>query len=172
MSYQPPSYPQENAPTPGYPGGYPPIPGYPAPAPGQAPQPYPPVTSPYPGQAPPMGYPPQQALPPPQAPYGYAPQPPYAPAGQPYPQRRAPVRTNELAVRSLLFGGLALVATIVAAFFGYVLVGGLSIFPVIYGVMGLVRALRLPGRPGMLFAIGGIVLGGIALLLTIFFYIG
>jgi len=119
-----------------------------------------------------MGYPPQQASQPPQPPYGYAPQPPFAPAGQPYPQRRAPVRTNDLAVRSLLFGGLALVATIVAAFFGYVLVGGLSIFPIIYGVMGLVRALRLPGRPGMLFAIGGIVLGGIALLLTIFFYIG
>lgn len=166
MSYQPPSYPQENAPAPGYPGGYPPNPGYPAPASGQAPQPYPPGAPPYPGQAPQMGYPPQQA------PYGYAPQPPYATPGQPKPPRRSPVQTNQYAARSLLFGGLALVATIVAGFFGYVLVGGLSIFPVIYGVLGLVRALRVPGRPGMFMAIGGIVLGGLALLLTIFLSVG
>jgi len=116
--------------------------------PNQPPQGYPPQYPGYPGAQP--GFPPAAGYP-----------------GYPAQQRPFTVERNPIATRSLIVGAIAFVVTIVAAFFGYYIVGLLSILAVVYGIMGLVRALNLPQRTGLWPSIGGVVLGGLALLITI-----
>lgn len=159
-----PGYPPQQ---PGYgqpPSGYPQQPGYGQPQPGYPQQPgYPPQPA-YPH---PQGYGQPQAYPPPP---GYPPTQYTAPApGQPYGAvRTRPKARNPLARAALIYGAISLGINIIASFFGYTIVGFLALYAIYIGIRALIAAGRTPGNPGILPAIGGMVLSVLSLLVTIF----
>ena len=138
MSYpQGPGQPGEN-PYPQYPGG-PPQPG----APQYSQPPYPPTPA----------YPPQYAQP--QAQQQYA-----APA--------ATVKErNAYATQSLVVGGISLVISIVAFFFGYYIVGVLGLYAIYLSIRGLVTAFGLRTHAGLIASIFGLFLSLLSLLVTL-----
>jgi hypothetical protein len=161
------------------PGAQPHYPAYPPPAvPGYGQQQaYPPPQT---GQSyPPPGYPPQgQLYPPPGYPptngqSGYLPHyPGYAPQGQypqpPYPNypqvQPQPVRvTNQRANLALIDGCLSIVFSLITFYNQYGIAGVFTgTFAIIYGVMGLNIAQRLPNKAGQVQAIIAIILGTIS----------
>jgi hypothetical protein len=143
VSYpQGPGQPGEN-PYPQYPGG-PAQPGAP-----QYPQPqYPPTPA----------YPPQYAQPP----YGQQPNPAqYNPPAVPAKEN------NTYASQALLWGGIALVASIVALFFGYYLIGILTLYAFYVSIRGLVRAFGLRTHAGLISSIFGLFFSLLSLLVTL-----
>ena len=146
----PPQYPPQGGPPNQYPPQYPPY-GQP----GQSSQ--------YPGQYP--NQPASYAQPGQPSQYPYAQQ---GYPGQPMVATQAPPKEeNTYARQSLIYGGVSLVLVIVLAFFGYWRLGFLAIFAVIYGIIGLVRAIRLPRHTGLVASIFGILLSILSLLLTV-----
>jgi hypothetical protein len=147
------SYPQG----PGQPGEnpYPQYPGGPAqPGAGQYPQPqYPPTPA----------YPPQYAQPQyGQQPYGQQPNPAqYRPPAVPIKER------NPYASKSLIWGGVALVISIVAFFLGYYFVGLLGLYAIYVSIRGLITAFGLRTHAGLISSIFGLFLSLLAFLVTL-----
>jgi len=145
VSYpQGPGQPGEN-PYAQYPGG-PQQPGTP-----QYPQPqYPPTPA----------YPPQYAQPQ----YG---QPQYAQQPNPaqYNPPAVPVKeTNAYARQAIILGGVSLVISIVAFFFGYYVVGLLALYAIYASIRGLVAAFGLRTHAGLVSSIFGLFLSLLSLL--------
>jgi hypothetical protein len=148
-----PSYPQgpgqpgEN-PYPQYPGG-PPQPG--------APQ-YPQPQYPQPQYPPTPAYPPQYAQPP----YGQPPNPAqYSPPAVPVKE------VNAYARQAIILGGVSLVISIVAFFFGYYVVGLLALYAIYASIRGLVAAFGLRTHAGLVSSIFGLFLSLLSLLVTL-----
>jgi hypothetical protein len=143
VSYpQGPGQPGEN-PYPQYPGG-PPQPGaaqYPQP-------PYPPTPA----------YPPQYALPQAQPPYPGQYSPPAVPVKE----------NNAYASQALLWGGISLVVSTVALFFGYVVFGVLGLYALYVSIRGLIIAFGLRTHAGLISSIVGLFFGILSLLITLF----
>jgi Domain of unknown function (DUF4190) len=181
--YQPPAYapppppppPESGAP----PSGYPP-PSYPPPSYTPPQGGYPPSPQSY--QPPPGGYPPQPPYQPgPQPPYQSGPQPPYQPGPQPpyqsgpqppyqpgYPSAPyaggygAPQRhTNGMAIGSL-------VASLVGVPLMFLCYTGIlaAIVGIVLGIIAI-NQIKQSGEEGRGFAIAGIIIGAVTLLLTV-----
>jgi hypothetical protein len=165
--YQPPAYapppppppPESGAP----PSGYPP-PSYPPPSYTPPQGGYPPSPQSY--QPPPGGYPPQPPYQPgPQPPYQSGPQPPYQPGypSAPYaggygaPQRH----TNGMAIGSL-------VASLVGVPLMFLCYTGIlaAIVGIVLGIIAI-NQIKQSGEEGRGFAIAGIIIGAVTLLLTV-----
>ena len=148
MSYpQGPGQPGEN-PNPQYPN--PQYPGGPAqPGAGQYPQPqYPPTPA----------YPPQYAQPP----YGQQPNPAqYRPPAVPVKE------TNVYARQAIIWGGVSLVISIIAFFFGYYFVGILALYAIYASIRGLVAAFGLRTHAGLVSSIFGLFFSLLSLLVTL-----
>jgi hypothetical protein len=148
-----PSYPQgpgqpgEN-PYPQYPGG-PPQPGAP-----QYPQPqYPPTPA----------YPPQYAQPP----YGQPPNPAqYRPPAVPAKE------VNAYAGRALVYGVVIFILSIILVFLGRPLIGIIAAYTIYLGIRGLTTAASLRTHPGVVQSIFGLILGVLALVLSVAAYTG
>jgi hypothetical protein len=144
VSYpQGPGQPGEN-PYPQYPGG-PPQPGaaqYPQP-------PYPPAPA----------YPPQYGQPP----YGQPPN----PAQYARPAAVPAKETNTYATQSLIVGGISLVISIVAFFFGYYIVGVLGLYAIYVSIRGLITAFGLRTHAGLIASIFGLFFSLLSLLVTL-----
>jgi hypothetical protein len=129
-----------------------------------------PQWQPPPGQ-PPQGQPPQGQPPPAQPPQGQGPAGGYpAPGGYPPPggYRQAAGRRNGIGVAALVIGVVALVLVLLLLFSP--LGALLGLVAVVLGIVGLVRANRGEAdNRGQ--AVTGLVTGGLALLLGIFFTI-
>jgi hypothetical protein len=142
VSYpQGPGQPGEN-PYPQYPGG-PPQPGAP-----QYPQPpYPPTPA----------YPPQYAQPQAQPPYPGQYSPPAVPAKE----------KNIYASQALLWGGIALVISIIGLFVGFYLIGFLALYAIYASVRGLIAAFGLRTHAGLIPSIFGLFFSVLSLLVTL-----
>ena len=148
MSYpQGPGQPDEN-PYPQYPGG-PAQPGA-----GQYPQPpYPPTPA----------YPPQYAQPP----YSQQPNP-----AQYHPPAVPAKETNFYAGRALVYGAVIFVLSIILVFLGRPLIGFIAAYTIYLGIRGLTTAANLRTHPGVVQSIFGLILGALALLLSVAAYTG
>jgi hypothetical protein len=148
VSYpQGPGQPGEN-PYPQYSGGptQPGAPQYPQP-------PYPPTPA----------YPPQYSQPP----YGQQPNPAQ------YAAPATPVKeTNFYAGRALVYGAVIFVLSIVLIFLGRPLVGIIAAYTIYLGIRGLTTAASLRTHPGVVQSVIGLILGALALLISVAAYTG
>jgi hypothetical protein len=109
-------------------------------------------------------YPPTPAYPP-----GYA-QPPYGQQPNPaqYRPPAVPVKeTNVYARQAIIWGGVSLVISIIAFFFGYYFVGILALYAIYASIRGLVAAFGLRTHAGLVSSIFGLLISLLSLLVTL-----
>ena len=74
---------------------------------------------------------------------------------------------NTAARSALIYGALSLGVNIVGLFFNFFLTGILAVYAIYIGFRAISLASRLPGRPGMGAAVGGLAMAVLSLLITI-----
>jgi hypothetical protein len=108
-------------------------------------------------------YPPQYAQPP----YGQQPNP------MQYNPPAAPAKENNFyAGRALVYGAVIFVLSIVLVFLGRPLVGIIAAYTIYLGIRGLTTAASLRTHPGVVQSLIGLILGTLALLLSVAAYTG